>query len=76
MIRALGAVVGRPSLWPIALRQWGRLVPPGWWRRRPFLPVPAREYVAFRMLTQHGDSRAGVTGPDVVNYLRWCQDWP
>jgi hypothetical protein len=38
--------------------------------------VPAREYLAFRSLTQYGDSRRGVTGSDVVNYLRWCRDWP
>lgn len=76
MIRALGAVLRRPSLWPVAARQWRRLVPQGWWRRWPFLPVPSPEYLAFRTLTQYGETRAAVTGADVVNYLRWCRDWP
>ncbi|MGH9272791.1 MAG: hypothetical protein ACRDZ2_16150 [Ilumatobacteraceae bacterium] len=76
MIQAIGAVAARPSLWPVALRQWRRLTPPGWWRRWPFLPAPSREYVRFRRLTQYGDSRTAVAGADVVNYLRWCRDWP
>ena len=49
MIRAAGAVARHPSLWPTALRQLRRLTPPGWWRRRPFLPVPSGDYLAFRL---------------------------
>ena len=29
-----------------------------WWRRAPFLPVPAREYVRWRMYTAYGDEAA------------------
>ncbi|MGI9052353.1 MAG: hypothetical protein ACR2HQ_06855 [Ilumatobacteraceae bacterium] len=75
MIEALGAVARRLSLWPVALRQWRLLVPTGWWRRWPFLPVPSGEYLRFRRLTQYGDSRAPVSGVDVVNYLAWCRAW-
>src|SRR5690606_34734013 len=31
------AVLARPSLWAVALRQARVLARPGWWRRRPFL---------------------------------------
>jgi hypothetical protein len=70
------AVAARPRLWPVALRQWRRTTPAGWWRRPPFLPVPSREYVRFRLLTQYGDSDARASSADVVNYLTWCRSQP
>lgn len=75
MIRAGLAVARRPSLWTTALRQMRRMAPPGWWRRRPFLPVPSGDYLRFRLLTQYGDARHAWEPDDVLNYLRWCQDW-
>jgi hypothetical protein len=76
VITALAGVARRPMLWPVALRQWRRLTPPGWWRRAPFLPVPSRDYLRFRLLTQYGDSEASASGADVVNYLTWCRSQP
>ena len=76
MIGIAAAVARHPSLWPVAVRQWRRTTPVGWWRRRPFLPVPSREYLRFRLLTQYGDSETGATGADVVNYLAWCRTQP
>lgn len=68
-----GAVARRPSLWGAAARQGARLVPRGWWRHRPFLPVPARAYVGFRATTQYGDHRHALVPDDVVQYLAWCR---
>ena len=71
------AVLRRPSLWWVALRQAVALVPPGWFRRAPFLPVPSREYLRFRMVTAHGGSGAVALDPhEVVTYLEWCAAWP
>jgi hypothetical protein len=67
------AVLGRPSLWRTALRQWRRTTPPGWWRRRPFLPVPPGEYLHFRLVTQYGDPDRRIVAGDVLNYLAWCR---
>jgi hypothetical protein len=72
---AVVAVVGHPSLWPTAWRQVRRLAAPGWWRRAPFLPLPPREYVEFRLQTQYGDAERAPTPHDVVNYLTWCRQW-
>lgn len=70
---AVGALVRRPSLWPTAVGQAARLARPGWWRRPPFLPLPDREYVRFRMETQYGTT--GSPRPeDLVTYLEWCRD--
>jgi hypothetical protein len=76
VIAVVGAVARHPRLWPVALRQWRRMTPAGWWRRAPFLPVPSRDYLRFRLLTQYGDADARASGADVVNYLRWCAGQP
>jgi len=72
-IRAALAVVVRPGLWGIAALQVFRLARPGWWRRAPFLPLPDRDYLRFRLETQYGTG--GTPDPaDVVVYLRWCRE--
>lgn len=75
--RTLLALVRHPSLWWTALVTAVRLVPDGWWRRRPFLPVPDRGYVRFRMVTAYGgDGTAPPEPEDLLTYLRWCRAWP
>jgi hypothetical protein len=70
------ALVVRPWLWPVALRQVGRLAPPGWWRHRPFLPVPPADYLAFRAVTMYGDVERLPATEDVLTYLAWCRSFP
>ena len=69
------AVLRRPGLWPTAARQAAVLAPRGWWRRRPFLPVPDAEYLRFRMVTAYGMPDREPEPGDVVTYLRWCREW-
>ena len=66
------AVGRRPSLWATGVRQWWRLTPRGWWRRWPFVPLPDRHYLQFRLQTQYGNVARAQAG-DVVNYLTWCR---
>jgi len=76
-VRAVAAVLPHPSLWLTGIRQANRLAAPGWWRRSPFLPLPAPDYLRFRMETAYGG--AGDQSPepeDLVTYLRWCRNWP
>jgi len=68
------AVLRRPGLWPAALAALARLAPPGWWRRRPHLPVPDDRLWAFRMVTAYGRPDAEPVAADVVSYLEWCRD--
>lgn len=75
MIRVVAAVAAHPSLWPTAVIQLRRLVPQRWWRRRPFLPLPSRSYLEFRLVTQYGDTSRRPEPEDVLNYLRWCRNW-
>ena len=67
------AVLVRPWLWWTALRQLVALAPRGWWRRRPWLPVPDPDYLAFRLQTMYGDSGHRPEPTDVVTYLHWCR---
>jgi len=69
------ALLRRPTLWPTAMRQVRALTPNGWWRRRPFLPVPSGEYLALRAVTQYGDARHTPDVEDVVAYLEWARQW-
>lgn len=68
------AVLCRPSLWLTALTQLFRLTPRRWWARAPFLPVPTREYIRFRVLTQYGERGHTLEVADVLSYLRWLKE--
>jgi hypothetical protein len=73
----VAAVLVRPVLWPVAVRQGVRLVPGRWWARSPHLPVPSAGYVRFRSVTSSGGTGQGAPDPtEVVTWLRWCRSWP
>lgn len=74
-VRVVSAVFVRPTYWWAAVTVLRRVVPRGWWRRFPFLPVPSAAYFRFRMQTQYGGETARPTVPDVLNYLRWVRRW-
>jgi len=42
-----------------------------WYRIPPFLPLPAREYLRWRMYTAYGDEAAVPPAEDVVRFARW-----
>jgi hypothetical protein len=71
-LRAATSLAAHPGLWPTALVQAGRLARPRWWTRAPFLPVPDRDYLRFRMETQYG-AEGRAEPRDLVTYLRWCR---
>ncbi|MCU1375840.1 MAG: hypothetical protein JWO68_3126 [Actinomycetia bacterium] len=71
------AVARRPSLWGAGARQVRVLARPGWWRHRPFLPLPDPAYLRFRMQTAYGDAGGQPPVPsDLVAYLHWARDYP
>jgi hypothetical protein len=73
LVRCAAMVVGRPTLWATALRQYRATVPRSWWARRPHLPLPPRDYVRFRLQTQYGSADHRIDPDDVLNYLSWCK---
>lgn len=73
--RLVLAIAVRPALWAVALRQARVLARPGWWKVRPWLPVPDAQYVRFRSSTAYGDPGHDPEADDVIAYLRWCRSW-
>jgi hypothetical protein len=67
-LRALRSPVTGAALLRVAWRFRRR----GWWRRPPFLPLPATDYVRWRMHTAYGDGDVVPPADDVVRYARWA----
>lgn len=67
------AVLRRPDLWWAALGALRRQAVPGWWRTRPYLPVPDPRLWDFRMVTAYGSTDADPQATDVISYLEWCR---
>ena len=65
------AVGRRPHLWGEGLRTLFAMAPRQWWRRPPFLPVPDREYAAWRVATSQGSSDGAPTAEEFVSFLEW-----
>ena len=66
-----GRAIVNPPLAADLLRVAWRFRSRTWYRRFPFLPLPAREYVRWRMHTAYGDHDAVPPPEDVVRYARW-----
>ncbi|HEV8357260.1 MAG TPA: hypothetical protein VGQ17_10895 [Gemmatimonadales bacterium] len=45
-----------------------------WWRRAPWLPLPDREYLRWRMYTAYGDEDAVPPLRDVIGFARWRRE--
>jgi hypothetical protein len=43
-----------------------------WYRRFPFLPLPATTYVGWRMYTAYGDHHAVPPADDIIRYAHWA----
>ncbi len=43
-----------------------------WYSRFPFLPLPATDYVRWRMHTAYGHDDAVPPADDIVRYARWA----
>ena len=43
-----------------------------WYKRAPFLPLPDRDYVRWRLHTAYGRDDAVPPASDLVRYARWA----
>ena len=64
--------VRRPATAAALIRVGWRLGRRHWWRQFPFLPLPASEYVRWRMYTAYGDEDITPPADDVERYARWA----
>ena len=70
-------LTGRAILHPILaadlLRTAWRFRSRHWYRKAPFLPLPDRDYVRWRMYTAYGTPDAIPPAEDVERYARWAR---
>jgi hypothetical protein len=66
-------VLRRPSLYWPALRTAWRLRERDWYRHAPFLPLPPREYVEWRLHTAYGDEGDEPSPRQLEQYLGWTR---
>ncbi len=45
-----------------------------WYRHAPFVPLPPREYVRWRMYTAYGDEEAVPPLEDVIRFAQWRRE--
>lgn len=70
--KLLAVLLRRPGLVPHALGAAWAFRARDWYRRAPFLPLPPREYVRWRMETAYGDPDEHPTADELDRYLRWA----
>mgnify|MGYP006303902427 CR=1 FL=1 len=64
--------LGRPRLLAGLIRATWRFRARGWWKRPPFLPLPPREYMDWRMHTAYGDGGRSPRVEELHRYVRWA----
>jgi hypothetical protein len=72
----LGSSVTNPAIGVSLARVAWRFRRRGWYKRFPFLPFPAADYVRWRMHTAYGSDGAVPPASDVIRYARWATRAP
>ena len=68
--------VRRPATAAALVRVAWRFRRRSWWRRFPFLPLPATDYIRWRIHTAYGDSGTVPPAGDVERYALWASREP
>lgn len=66
-----GLALRRPRTLPVILRAAWAFRDRRWYRRFPFLPIPPKSYLRWRMETAFGDPDAIPDPDDLQRYLEW-----
>ncbi len=64
----------RPRMIPHLIRTAWAFRVSGWYRRAPFLPVPPRSYIRWRMETAYGNPDAVPSAHEMERYLVWSSE--
>jgi hypothetical protein len=74
MLQLTGRALLSPRLAVDLLRTAWAFRRRGWWRIAPFLPLPDRTYLRWRMYTAYGDEGAVPPVADVISFARWRRE--
>ena len=67
------SVVRRPWKIPRLVRAAFVMAPTGWWKRKPFLPLPDKDYWRFRLETSAGGEGDVPPSPDeLLEVVDWA----
>lgn len=73
LLRFAALALRHPGLVPAMLTAAWRFRANGWWRHAPFLPLPPRRYLEWRLYTAFGASDAVPSARQLAAYLRWTR---
>jgi hypothetical protein len=73
-IRLAGRALVHPRLALDLLRTAWAFRRRRWWAAPPFVPLPDRDYLRWRMYTAYGDEAAVPPADDVVRFARWRRE--
>lgn len=69
----LTAVLKHPALALPAIIQAKLLVPNNWIKKYPFLPLPDKKWIRFRMETAYGDPNYIPDHDEIAQFLGWTK---
>lgn len=69
--RVIARCLVRPRLLLLLMGAAWRFRRRGWYRRAPFLPLPAADYMRWRMHTAFGTESGMLAVADLEAYLEW-----
>lgn len=72
--RFLVLALSRPGLWPAMLSAAWAFRAKDWHRRFPFLPLPSKGYVRWRLETAYGDPEAVPPQEELAAFLSWSAE--
>lgn len=64
----------RPRLWPALVSAAWAFRPRDWYRRAPFLPLPSKSYMRWRLETAYGDPEAVPPADEIERFVTWSAD--
>ena len=70
-LRIAAQAIRRPGMIPYLLRAAWAFRARDWYRRPPFLPLPPRSYLRWRLDTAYGDPDANPPAEELHRYLVW-----
>ncbi|HEX5387184.1 MAG TPA: hypothetical protein VFW66_10815 [Gemmatimonadales bacterium] len=73
-LRLAGHAAIRPRLAADLLKTAWAFRRRDWWERAPWLPLPDRTYLRWRMHTAYGDDNAVPPADDVIRFARWRRE--
>ena len=64
----------RPRLWPALLSAAWAFRPKDWYRKPPFLPLPSKAYMRWRLETAYGEPDAVPPADEIARFVTWSAE--